>query len=176
MKTLLSLLFAALLLSSCAEYYPLSDETLQAGGEYTRDASVAKEAEVHKTLRHRDTQIFKDNQTPTFKLTWKPVQETYQFPGMSAPITMSRVFPEVEVAQKTPFTQPLPVAPSIHPVWKFGEKVADNVLFGWLGWLIGDMNKHSVDNARPVNTNSFNQTAEPYIVRPEIVNPLVIGP
>jgi len=183
MKSIIAVSLLALLLSGCAgEYYPINDETIQKGGEYTRDASVAKEEAVHKTLRNRDNKIKESHAASGMKLTWQAMPETVFYPGMTAPITINRYLPVVEYREQARFEQKLPTEPSVHPMWasltSLGNNLIDKTFFGFLGSeMFGTLNK-AIDNAgtryngpyNPQNyDNSFNATAEPFIVEPMVI-------
>ena len=177
MKSILAVSLLALLLSGCAgEYYPISDETIQKGGEYTRDASVAKEEAVHKTLRNRDNQYAKAYATAGTKISFEMVQVQ---PGIYI-----QVIKELAMKESPRFDTPLPTAPSEHPLWKTlntlgGSLIQWTGIFGLVNQFAGTMDK-ALDNARPQYNgpytnqyyqDSFNATAEPFVVEPMVVTP-----
>ena len=146
-------------LSGCGEkggLIPLTDtmvndagEALEKTGAYTRDASVAKEHEVHATLRNRDNAIARAHKNSGMTMSWQQVTKTVQYPGMSAPVTTTEYLPVVSYREQPRFDQQLPTEPSEHPVWKtirsgvkdikdgtiigMGINAADNVLSAAVG-------------------------------------------
>ncbi|KJR97278.1 MAG: hypothetical protein VR65_25445 [Desulfobulbaceae bacterium BRH_c16a] len=105
-------------------------EVVKTAAGYTADASVAKEHEVHDTLRNRDAMIAKAQKNNGFSLEWKSVEKTVFYPGMSEPITVKEPMPEVRYSPPAEFNQPLPVTPSEHPVWKTVRSVAGDIKDG----------------------------------------------
>lgn len=146
-------------LSGCGDkggLIPLTDtmvneagEVVQKTGKYTADASVAKEHEVHDTLRNRDNNVRRAHEKSGMTLSWQPVQKTVQYPGMTGPVTTTEYLPVVSYRDQADFGQQLPVEPSEHPVWKtirsgvkdvkdgtiigMGINAADNVLSAAVG-------------------------------------------
>ena len=168
MKTIAIVAVCGLMLSGCAgEFYPISDETIQQAGQYTKDASVAKEAEVHKTLRNRDTRYAQAYATSGTKITFEMQQVS---PGIFV-----QVIKELAMKESPRFDTPLPQAPSVHPLWRTLE-VLGGAAIQWTG-IFGIANQAagvldtSIKNSRPEYNgaynpqnydNSFNQTAKPY--------------
>lgn len=188
MKTIVAAMFAIALLSGCAGsggLIPVTDVMVNEAGDiveqtagYTKDASIAKEAAVlnaHNTRTLARLDAYKDE---GFKLEWVAVEKTYFFPGMEKPITVTEQLPEVSYKAPLVFDQPLPMKPSVHPVWGFAETVADGVfsLGGtWVKWYFGsDVAKSALDGAASQYHGDYNynpQTAQPYIVNPVVVEP-----
>lgn len=127
-----------LFLSGCAGdggLIPVTDtmvndagETIQKVAGYTRDASVAKEHEVHQTLRNRDRMIVKAQDKSGFKLEWQEVKETVFYQGMAGPVEITRSMPKVSYTEPAAFDQVLPTEPSRHPVWKTVENIGGKVV------------------------------------------------
>ncbi len=156
-------------LTSCADYVPVAGDMVGMAGEsvvYIKDASIAKEAIVHKTLQNRDDEYAK----------------AYKESGTQIVFAMKEVMPGVwlqvieSVTSKAPpeFTGNLPTEPSIHPVWgavNKGLDVAAKVGMFWLGAeALTDMWKRSAPQYDGPY-QSYNSTAEPFIVEPVIVMP-----
>lgn len=128
------------LLSGCVGQtapIPLTDTTINEAGDvvktaagHTADASVAKEHEVHDTLRNRDNQIRRAHANSGMTMSWQPVQKTVQYPGMAEPITTTEYLPVISYREQAVFRQPLPTEPSEHPVWKTVRSVAKDVKDG----------------------------------------------
>lgn len=135
---LLILLLALFVLSGCTGsggLIPVTDTMVTETGDvvekvagYTHDASVAKEHEVHETLRNRDAMIAKAQKTSGFKLEWKPVKKTVFYPGMAQPVVVEEPMPEVSYAEPADFSQPLPTEPSRHPAWKTAEVLGGKLI------------------------------------------------
>lgn len=98
------------------------------------DASVGKEESVHVTLRNRDKMIAASAKSAGMKVEWVTVREEIQVPGQQ-PIVMTRSMPEVSYTPQAEFNQPLPTAPSEHPVWRtidnIGGKLINGTLIGY---------------------------------------------
>ena len=170
------LLFTVLFLSGCTTgggLIPLTDTMVSETGEvvekvagYTADASVAKEHEVHDTLRNRDAMIAKAQAKSGFKLEWQPVDETVFYPGMAEPITVKKSMPKVSYTEPAEFNQALPTEPSQHPVWKTINNVsgkivdatADTIKIVKVLDVMGDMAGDAGDdyNGDVVNNQSHN--------------------
>lgn len=124
-------------LQGCASdgLIPITDSMVTATGDvventiaYTRDASIAKENEVHKTLRNRDKMIKDSHARSGMKMTWQALPETVFYPGMKEAVTVTRYFPVVEYREPARFEQRLPTEPSKHPVWAFAESFGNNLV------------------------------------------------
>jgi len=116
---------------------PLTDTAINEAGDvvqnaagHTADASVAKEHEVHDTLRNRDNNIRKAHEKSGMTMTWQPVKKTIQYPGMPEAITTTEYLPVISYREQADFRQPLPTEPSEHPVWKTVRSVAKDVKDG----------------------------------------------
>jgi len=170
MRNLIGLL-SILLLTGCADGITsipadVVEGAVVAAG-YTKDASVAKEHEVHATLRHRDKQYAAAYATAGFKVKFKMQEVT---PGVFV-----QVIEELAMKESPRFEQDLPVVPSVHPMWATLDKLGSAAIqwsgIGFLGReLAGVMNKGWDSTAPqyygPYNpvTDSYNQTAEPFVV------------
>ncbi len=165
LKLLTPILLLAALSGCAGEYYPISDETIQKGGEYTKDASVAKEAEVHKTLRNRDNKYAAVYKTSGTKITFEMVQVS---PGVYV-----QVMKELVMKESPRFDTPLPQNPSVHPMWKTleilgGAAIQWTGIFGLANQAAGVMNKATENVGTHYNgpyapiSDSYNQTAEPF--------------
>lgn len=157
---------------------PVSDETVTAISGNITDASVQKELIVHQTLQNRDKMIKSSHSASGFKMKWVTVREEIQLPGQEA-IVMTRSMPEVSYTEPAKFDQPLPVEPSQHPVWKFASGLVKDVKEGFLIYTgikaLDNILSGSIDAAQPKYYGTYNpQTAEPYIVKPEIVTPVIV--
>jgi len=174
---LLILPFLLLLLSGCAgEYYPISDATMQSGVESTRDASVAKEIAVHQTLRNRDNKYAEAYKTAGTKISFEMVQVS---PGIYV-----QVIKELAMKESPRFDTPLPTSPSEHPLWKTlntlgGSLIQWTGIFGLANQTAGVLSD-SIKNSGtkyegPYNpqtyNESFNATAEPFVVEPMVITP-----
>lgn len=163
------LLALPLLLTSCAEYVPIAGDLVGMADEsvvYIKDASIAKEALIHQTLQNRD-QLYK---------------ESYALSGTTIAFKMLEVMPGVfvqvidKVESKSPpeFKGELPLQPSIHPVWATVNKVVEVAGKVGMFWIGVDGAKALWESSAPRYEgpyNSYNQTAEPFIVEPVIITP-----
>jgi len=166
-----------LFLSGCAGggLMPITDTMINEGGGvinktagYTADASVAKEHEVHQTLRNRDRLIAKDAALPTVSLQFEMVEVS---PGVHVQIMKS-----LSVRESAKFNNQLPVQPSIHPVWAWATKTADGFIdLGkmFTGFYFAEkFASNFVESAKPnfygpyqpgqINQSYNPQTAEPF--------------
>lgn len=159
------------MLGGCASrggYVPISDDVIDSAGKhtveiagYTKDASVAKEEAVMRTLRWRDTKY----------------QQAHAASGFSMEFAMVDIgnvqlyLPKSISFKESPhFDQPLPTAPSNHPVWGFAKSVGNNLIdktfFGWsvseFAGLMKDGFESSGDtyNGDAEFANSFNTSGE----------------
>jgi hypothetical protein len=154
------------------------------------DASVMKEAIVHKTLQNQDKMINASNQKPSFEMGWQTVEETVYYPGMAAPLAVKKSMPTIKYTEKQAFTQVRPTAPSEHPGWKYGsdavKTIAQYSFYGWLsnglfnmvekGWNMVGL-KHNGDNYQSNNAGDgigpVTSTAPPYVFGAEAIPPSV---
>ena len=126
------------LLSGCGSdggMMPLTDETVKQGADvvkttsgYTKDASVMKEAEVHKTLRNRDQMIKEAHKNSGMKMEWQAMEETVYYPGMTEPVKATKCMPVISYREKAEFNQPLPQQQSEHPAWKTTASVFHDIV------------------------------------------------
>ncbi len=130
----------ALVLSGCSTAaIPVYTEAVGASGEitetiagYTKDASVLKEAQVHKTLRNRDTQHAKMYAQSGFKMKFK-MQEVA--PGVKALLPS-----EISYREEPDFAQTLPIKPSKHPVWATTSSLFGTVAkYGLIGYGLSEL-------------------------------------
>lgn len=193
----------ALFMTGCATqgFIPLTDTQIDAAGNLiekpigaTRDASVAKEHEVHQTLRNRDQQYRKAYEKSGFSMSY----EQHEINGVVV------MLPIMEFKEAPRFEQPLPTKPSEHPVWRFGEKVMDRGLAAFGIDRLYRFGKSAIDGAGDHRVyqgdllDSGNDSAlslsggegsvmdgyvSPYsvepevvVVEPEVVMPEVFGP
>jgi len=173
---IIAIAVCGLMLGGCAgEYYPISDETIQKGGEFTRDASVAKENAVHRTLQNRDNKYAAAYATAGMKVKFKMVEVS---PGVHI-----QVIEELAMKESPRFDTPLPTAPSEHPLWKtlntLGGLIQWTGIFGLANQTAGVLSD-SIKNSGtkyegPYNpqtyNDSFNATAEPFVVEPMVITP-----
>lgn len=130
----------ALLLTGCGGkggLMPLTDTMVAEGGEvikttagYTADASVAKEHAVHDTLRNRDNAVREAHEKSGLTMSWQPVVKTIQYPGMAEAVTVTEYLPVIAFREQARFDQPLPLAPSEHPVWKTAREIFHDIKDG----------------------------------------------
>ena len=165
----LAILPLILILTSCADYVPIAGSLVGMAEDsvvYVKDASIAKELTVHKTLRNRDDEYGK----------------AYKQSGTQIDFTMTEVMPGVwiqtiaSISSKAPpqFTQLLPIEPSKHPLWTSLDKGIDALGKFGLAWLFVDGMKASWENSAPRYNgpvDSYNSTAEPFVVEPVIIIP-----
>lgn len=167
MKTILMTSLLVVLSGCAGEFFPISDETSQTASGYTKDASVANESEVHKTLRNRDNKYAAAYATSGTHIKFK-MQEVS--PGVHV-----QVIDELTIKESPRFDTPLPQVPSIHPLWaaitSVGNNIVDKTFLGFLGsQLFGSINKATENTGTHYNgpyapvADSYNQTAQPFIV------------
>lgn len=159
---------------------------------YTTDSHVAREHDVHETLRNRDREYRAAHKNSGFTMKYQVVKIN----GSDIPL------PVIDFRETPRFEQPLPVSPSEHPVWKFANNVAEKGLWAWLGYNFFDFGKEALAGAKESynfsGDNQFNEsfgkvnnningrdgisasispyTVDPQIVEPAIVYPEVFGP
>ena len=122
-------------LASCgSQSIPLTPEvlsdvtdTIDTGVQHTTDSAVAREHEVHLTLRNRDRQYEKAYEKSGVKIKMMLVD---------AGNGVKMLVPEtLEFREQPRFEQPLPTKPADHPFWGFAERVglavADKTLWGY---------------------------------------------
>ena len=135
----LSLAISGLQLGGCStQMIPVMSDVVGQSGEvtqsiatYTSDASVAKEAAVMEALKNRDRQYARMYALSGFQMTFE-LQEL--MPGYKALLPKTISFREAPR-----FDQPLPTAPSAHPVWRTTENIAVALgKYGMIGWGIGE--------------------------------------
>lgn len=192
MKRLVLACATVSMLTGCVAqgYVPLTETQINEVGEIvempigaTRDASIAKEGFVHRSLQRRDIEYGKAYKESGFKMEFASVEIAK---GIVAYLPKSISFKEVPR-----FEQPLPLAPSEHPVWKTVNNVVDKGLWAWLGSEFFSFGKSAIDAAgdkfagdyipqysnNPMsltgNTNG-NITQAPYTVEPVIVEPFIV--
>ena len=137
---LFTCLLSVFFLSGCGSkggLIPLTDTMVNEAGKgvqntagYTADASVAKEHEIHDTLRNRDNTIRKAHENSGMTMSWQPVVKTVQYPGMIEPVTTTEYLPVVSYREQARFDQQLPTEPSEHPVWKTVRSVSGDIKDG----------------------------------------------
>lgn len=186
----------AVVLSGCGttKYYPMNKSSVDNYGNivdtvggYTSDSSVAKEHEMHETLRNRDNQYTKAYKESGFTMSYQEVE-----------VNGAKAFLPIVSFKETPrYTQQLPTTPSVHPLWGTVNNVVDKGLWGWLGYNFfdfaktaikgaGDQRVYNGDLVDSGNTSelslsggdgsSLNGTVSPYSVEPEVVYPEVVHP
>lgn len=184
MKNLIITALAVLSLSGCAyDSGSLDMGEVKIEGEpattvtgQIKDASVQKEALYGQMRQNRDNKQKAMYDKSGFKQTWKRVEKktVMKINGQEIVMESTEYLPEVEFREAPRFDQPLPTGPSEHPVWRFGEKVIDKGVDGFLWFTgikqLGSVLKGAQDTAQPKYYGDYNpQTAEPYVVYPEIV-------
>ena len=142
----------SLLLTGCAGQgglMPLTDTMVAEGGSvvkttvgYTADASVAKEHTVHDTLRNRDNAVASAHEKSGLTMSWQAVVKTIQYPGMAEAVTVTEYLPVIAFREQARFDQPLPTAPSEHPVWRTAREIFHDIKDGT---IIG-LGIHATDN------------------------------
>lgn len=148
------MLLVATLLVACggATYVPLYTNVVNEAGDvvptlggYTKDASIAKEHDVHETLRNRDRMIVKAQQQAGFSVEFD-MQEV--MPGVFIQVTKKLSYTPMVV-----FDQALPLAPSNHPVWDASRSWVSTIVKGALGITgiteLGSVMKAGLASARP---------------------------
>lgn len=130
------------------------------------DASTIKEVTVHQTLQARDRAYVKAHKESGFHVAFKMQEVT---PGVFV-----QVMDDVSFREAPRFEQPLPTAPSEHPVWRTAERLGGKFVDTWLYWTgiteFADIQKKSLEAAQPKYYGNFQpQTAAPYIVEPTVV-------
>jgi len=180
----ITILFCIILLAGCASdsgkltlsSLPVDGEqVVQLGGDI-KDASVQKEVAFAHMVENRDNKYKSMYEKSGFKQTWKQVTKKTRIvtAGVETLIETTEYVPEVEFKERPRFDQPLPSGPSVHPFWQFANNTVDkgtNALLWWTGITSGvDLLKNAQNKATPQYYGTYNpQTAEPYIVKPEVV-------
>lgn len=99
---------------------------------YTKDASVAKEQMVMQALQNRDNKIAETHENSGVKLKFI-MQEV--IPGVYV-----QVLSEFQSREQAEFHQPLPMQPSVHPVWDTVKNVTSTIAkYGLIGYGIGEL-------------------------------------
>lgn len=141
----------------------LSPETTQMttaiSGEIA-ESSVAKEIAVLKTLQNRDNVQSVMYKESGFKMDWVVIKDdiTVNIPN-TGPITISRnvYLPKVTYKEAPDFRQPLPTAPSVHPVWDTAKSVVGNLLkYGLIGYGIGELSNVWSDSIAGAQGTTYN--------------------
>lgn len=174
--TILFLLAALLFLSGCGGtggLIPVTDTMVNEAGDivekvggYTRDASLAKSKDFTEMYKTRDQAYVKMYAQSGTTIDFEMVEVK---PGVYVQV-MKKI-----VSREAPrFQQNLPEKESEHPVWGVVEKVAVKTLdvagTGWLATIMSDTVKAGFESAQTKYYGNYNpQTAEPYIVKPEVV-------
>ena len=160
-------------LTGCSGLTTVSPEMMQAAGvdidngvSTIADASVLKELAVHKTLQNRDTQIAKATKNAGFKSEWKACKETVFYPGMQAPLLVTKPCLEVSFTPMPEFKQQLPTAPSVHPGYAMTEhivtKIANATLIGYGLHTLGNVLETGFSHAGDDYSNStYKQSFNP---------------
>lgn len=162
-----------LLLSGCGKDGSIALQPIQVDGETIdkvsgtiSDASTIKEVTVHQTLQARDRAYVKAHKDSGFRVKFKMQEVT---PGVFV-----QVMDDVSFREAPRFEQPLPTAPSEHPLWRTVDRLGGKALDTWLWWTgiteFAEVQKRSIDAAQPKYFGNYNpQTAAPYIVEPQVV-------
>lgn len=109
-----------------------SGEITETIAGYTSDASVAKEHEVHMTLRNRDRMYAKMYDQSGFKMSFRMVEV--------APGVMALLPDAITYRDAVDFREALPMAPSVHPVWATVEGIFGTVAkYGLIGYGISEL-------------------------------------
>jgi len=145
---------------------PIDDDTIIQLAGTTKDASVQKEMVYYAARTARD----------------KLYASMYKLSGFNVEFEMMEVKPgvfvqtmkKVSFKEAPRFEQPMPDGPSFHPIWKTTEKFIDRGFdaFEWWTAITGllSFGEKSLDQASTQYHGDYNpRTAEPYIVRPEII-------
>lgn len=156
------------------------EQIVQIGGEI-KDASVQKEVTFTHMVENRDAKLRAMYEKSGFKQTWREVTKKTRIVtgGQETVIETTEYVPEVEFRERPHFEQPLPSGPSVHPFWQFANNTVyqgANALLWWTGITQGvDLLKNAQNKATPQYYGNYNpQTAEPYIVKPEVVTPVIV--
>jgi len=142
------LVLALAMLSACGDAGNMVVTSLAGQGETAvklsgdiRDASVQKELVVHQTLQNRDTLIAKSAKNAGVKFEFA-IQEV-------TPGVFVQVMKSFEYHPEARFNQPLPMAPSVHPVWGAVDTGIKALLTGFGIYAATDLVKYSYDRTAP---------------------------
>lgn len=134
------ILSALLILGGCSTAsIPVYTELVGKSGEitetiagYTSDASVAKEREVHATLRNRDRMYKEMYASSGFSMSFKMTEVS---PGIFALLPSN-----VTYRGAIDFKDELPMEPSVHPVWSTVSTIFGTVAkYGLIGYGISEL-------------------------------------
>ena len=164
-----------LFLTGCGGMSPLTvtEEMLDSGGNVVSkttstvaDASVAKERIVHKTLQVDTEGYYAALGLSGSKMEVTGYQEMVLADGSKGYLPLiSSSFREAPKRNTA-----LPTAPSIHPIWHFGESVVKASLTYGIADILAGVTEKAFDSAQTKYYGDYNpQTAEPYIVEPLVV-------
>lgn len=166
------------LLSGCGSINPvtITDSMVNEAGDVvttgitqTSDVDVVRSTNFKNMRTNRDNVQAKAHKDEGFKMEFMTVDLGN---GHTAYLPKS-----VSYKPELRFQDPMPQQEMVNPIYQTTKEIASTVTGGivqsWLGWLLNDAHKSSVEAAQtkylgpyaPVN-NSYNQTAEPYIVQP----------
>ena len=152
-------LFLTTVLSGCTGgMIPISDQsisTVTTGATttvgYVTDASAIKEMAVHESLQNRDKMVRDAHKDSGMQVGWMAMEETIFYPGMAAPITVTRYLPTIKYNEQADFNQQLPTSPSEHPAWRVVESLGTAAIRGTvIGYGINaasDVLQSAVDSA-----------------------------
>lgn len=139
-RLIAGLLTGLLILGGCSTAsIPVYTEMVGQSGEitetiagYTSDASVAKEREVHMTLRNRDKMYKEMYGQSGFQMSFRMTEVA---PGVMALLPDTITFREA-----VDFREALPLEPSVHPVWATTQSIFGTIAkYGLIGYGISEI-------------------------------------
>lgn len=179
MKLAILIIFV-LALSGCGTINPVTitdsmvneaGDVIETGIVRTSDVDVVRSTNFKNMRMSRDNVQGKAHKDEGFKMEFTLVELG---PGVKA--YMPKV---ISYKPELRFQDPMPQQEMVNPIYQATKDIilgtGDLFLKGWLGWLVKEAHSDSVETAQPKYngpynpqnyTNSYNQTAEPYIVQP----------
>jgi hypothetical protein len=174
-------LFCLLLLSGCGAINPVTvtDNMVDEAGNIigvgivkTSDVDVVRSTNFKQMRINRDNKQALAHKSSGYKIKFQTIDIGNGFKAyLPSEISMQ---PELR------FQDPMPQQEMVNPMYATVKDITlgffDFTLKGFIGWVLGDAHKNSVEASQPryggdYNYHSLNQTAEPFIVNPVVIQP-----
>lgn len=179
MKKIICIVSLLIPLSGCGAINPvtITDNMVNEAGDVvttgiveTSDVDVVRSTNFTKMRMNRDKIQGKAHEKSGFKMDFVAVEIA---PGYKAYLPKT-----IEYRPELRMQDPLPAQEMVNPIYAATRDIAlglfDVMLKGFGIWAVADAHKNSVESAQPryggdYNYQSLNQTAEPFIVNPLVI-------
>jgi hypothetical protein len=173
------ILVAVIVLSGCGSMNPvtITDNMVNEAGDVittgiveTSDVDVVRSTNFTKMRMNRDRIQGKAHEKSGFKMDFVAVEIA---PGYKAYLPKT-----IEYRPELRMQDAMPAQEMVNPIYAAVTTLGSNLMDTILGvsgiWALSDAHKNSVEAAQPryggdYNYNSLNQTAEPFVLNPVIV-------